>query len=191
MTRTLTRPCLNCGKQVRGKPRCRDCTAAMARAKAAKRPDRKTYAEAERRRRLVADHRAEVGDWCPGLEDHPAHPSADLVADHVVEVAISGLETGPLRVLCRRENGRRSARILDKVLNHAPSPAEQPITHGGGRPLSAPAQIEHLPRGSRESRPQSSRRRVPSTPARLQAARVGGVAVLDRLHPGSPRPRRP
>jgi 5-methylcytosine-specific restriction enzyme A len=54
----------------------------------------RTHAETERRRRLVADHRATVGDWCPGLEDHPAHPSADLVADHVIEVAIGGLETG-------------------------------------------------------------------------------------------------
>jgi hypothetical protein len=67
------------------------------RAKAAKRPTMRTYTEPERRRRLVADHRATVGDWCPGLEDHPAHPSADLVADHVVEVAVNGLETGPLR----------------------------------------------------------------------------------------------
>jgi hypothetical protein len=120
MTRTLTRPCLNCGKQVRGKPRCRDCTAVQARAKAAKRPDMHTYQETERRRRAVATHRAEVGDWCPGLEDHPAHPCADLVADHVVEVAVGGLETGPLRVLCRGENSRRSARNFDIALNPRP-----------------------------------------------------------------------
>jgi hypothetical protein len=92
--------------------------------KRAKRPDLDDRHERERRRRLVATHRAEVGDWCPGLEDHPAHPSADLVADHVVEVRISGLGTGPLRVLCRQENGRRSARILDQVLPVHPSPAE-------------------------------------------------------------------
>jgi hypothetical protein len=91
-----------------------------------------TYAEAERRRRLVATHRAEVGDWCPGIEDHPAHPCADLVADHVVEVAIGGLESGPLRVLCRQENSRRSARILDIALNRNPSPAERPITYRDG-----------------------------------------------------------
>jgi hypothetical protein len=92
--------------------------------KRAKRPDLDDHHERERRRRLVAEHRATVGDWCPGLEDHPAHPSADLVADHVVEVAISGLATGPLRVLCRQENGRRSARILDHVLPNHPWPAE-------------------------------------------------------------------
>jgi hypothetical protein len=96
--------------------------------KRAKRPDLDDHHERERRRRLVADHRATVGDWCPGLEDHPAHPSADLVADHVVEVAISGLGTGPLRVLCRQENGRRSARILRTALALHPSPAEHAIT---------------------------------------------------------------
>jgi 5-methylcytosine-specific restriction enzyme A len=131
MTRTLTRPCLDCGKAVRGKPRCRDCHAKVEQAKRAKRPDLDDHHERERRRRLVADHRATVGDWCPGLEDHPAHPSADLVADHVVEVAISGLASGPLRVLCRAENSRRSARILRRLIPLHPSPAERPITHDG------------------------------------------------------------
>jgi 5-methylcytosine-specific restriction enzyme A len=129
VTRTLARPCLDCGKAVRGKPRCRDCHAKVEQAKRAKRPDLDDHHERERRRRLVADHRATVGDWCPGLEDHPAHPSADLVADHVVEVAISGLASGPLRVLCRQENGRRSARILRRLLPLHPSPAERAITH--------------------------------------------------------------
>jgi 5-methylcytosine-specific restriction enzyme A len=132
MTRTLTRPCLDCGKAVRGKPRCRDCTTTHERAKRARRPDLDDRAERDRRRRLVADHRAEVGDWCPGLEDHPAHPSADLVADHVVEVAITGLATGPLRVLCRSENSRRSARILTIGMAAHPSPAEAPNRHGAG-----------------------------------------------------------
>jgi hypothetical protein len=95
----------------------------------------RTYQEAERRRHAVATHRAEVGDWCPGLEDHPAHPCADLVADHVVEVAVGGLETGPLRVLCRRENSRRSARVLSRMLALDPSPGEPTITHRGGDDL--------------------------------------------------------
>jgi hypothetical protein len=94
MTRTLIRPCLDCRKPVRGKPRCRDCQTSYERAKRAKRPDLNNRQERERRRRLAAEHRATIGDWCPGLEDHPAHPSADLTADHVVEVAVSGLTTG-------------------------------------------------------------------------------------------------
>jgi hypothetical protein len=76
--------------------------------------------------------RLRQGDWCPGLADHPAHPSADLVADHVVEVAAGGPEAGPLRVLCRSENSRRSARVLSSVLALDPSPAERPITHDDG-----------------------------------------------------------
>jgi hypothetical protein len=131
MSRTLARACLNCGKQVRGKTRCRDCQAQAELTKRAKRPTMRTYQETQRRRRAVATHRAEVGDWCPGLEDHPAHPCADLVADHVVEVRISGLETGPLRVLCRQENGRRSARVLDIALNRDPLPGEHAITLNG------------------------------------------------------------
>jgi 5-methylcytosine-specific restriction enzyme A len=137
MTRTLARACLDCAKPVRGKPRCHDCQAKRDQAKHARRPDMRTHAETERRRRLVADHRATVGDWCPGLEDHPAHPSADLVADHVVEVAISGLETGPLRVLCRQENGRRSARVLTRMLALDPSPAEVGDSLRGGGPVVA------------------------------------------------------
>jgi hypothetical protein len=132
MTRTLLRACLGCGKQVRGKTRCRDCQGTQDRAKQARRPERRTYSKTERRRRLVADHRATVGDWCPGLGDHPAHPSADLTADHVVEVAAGGLESGPLRVLCRSENSRRSAQVLTRLLGHAPAPAERPITHRDG-----------------------------------------------------------
>jgi 5-methylcytosine-specific restriction enzyme A len=137
MSRTLLRACLDCGKAVRGKPRCRDCHANRDRAKAAKRPALKTYAETERRRRLVADHRATIGDWCPGLDQHPAHPTADLVADHVVEVAAGGPEAGPLRVLCRAENSRRSARILTTMLGPDPSPGEHAITDLDGGPVVA------------------------------------------------------
>jgi hypothetical protein len=132
MSRALTRPCLDCAKPVRGKPRCRDCQTTHNRAKAAKRPDLNNRQERERRRRVVAERRATIGDWCPGLEDHPAHPSADLVADHVVEVAIGGLATGPLRVLCRSENSRRSAnlfRILSSKPPVHPGPGEVDITH--------------------------------------------------------------
>jgi 5-methylcytosine-specific restriction enzyme A len=137
MSRTLRRPCLDCGKPVRGNPRCRDCHAKVEQVKRAKRPDLDDHRERERRRRLVAEHRATIGDWCPGLEDHPAHPSADLVADHVVEVAVSGLASGPLRVLCRQENGRRSARVLSRYMAIHPSPAEPAITHLDDGPVVA------------------------------------------------------
>jgi len=116
MTRTLLRSCLGCGRSVRGRPRCGDCQRTKDQAKRARRPDLDDHHERQRRRRLVADHRARIGDWCPGLDQHPAHPCADLVADHVIEIANGGLATGPLRVLCRSENSRRSAHLATGLL---------------------------------------------------------------------------
>jgi hypothetical protein len=117
MTRTLHRACLGCGRMVRGKPRCLDCQRAKDKAKAAKRPDLHTDAkERERRRRVVADHRALLGDWCPGWAGQPAHPSADLTADHVKEVAAGGRPGDHLVVRCRSCNAARSAHLARRAL---------------------------------------------------------------------------
>ena len=131
MSRTLIRPCLGCKQPVRGKARCSDCQRIKDQAKRAKRPDLDDYRERERRRRVVADHRAMVGDWCPGWQGRPAHPSADLTADHVREVAKGGHPSGRLVVRCRSCNAARSAhlaaralRILTKPQVNDPSPAE-------------------------------------------------------------------
>jgi 5-methylcytosine-specific restriction enzyme A len=137
MSRTLIRPCLGCGRNVRGKARCADCQRLKDQAKRAKRPDLHNDArERERRRRVVADHRAIVGDWCPGWGRQPAHQSADLTADHVKEVAKGGDPRGHLVVRCRSCNAARSAflarralRILTKQQVNDPSPAGPPITH--------------------------------------------------------------
>jgi 5-methylcytosine-specific restriction protein A len=129
MTRTLTRACLDCGKPVRGKPRCRDCHAKRDQAKQVRRPDLHNNAqERKRRREAVADHRALLGDWCPGWERQPAHPSADLTADHVREVATGGQPGGRLVVRCRSCNGARSAHLAHRILTsrtpHHPAPGE-------------------------------------------------------------------
>jgi 5-methylcytosine-specific restriction enzyme A len=127
MTRTLLRSCLDCGHSVRGKPRCRNCQAKRERTKAAKRPDLYNDAkERERRRRVVADHRAIVGDWCPGWERQPAHPSADLTADHVREVARGGRPDGRLVVRCRSCNSAKAGAILARALGVSPISAAQP-----------------------------------------------------------------
>jgi 5-methylcytosine-specific restriction protein A len=142
MTRSLLRPCLTrrCANLVRGKPYCHDCQRTRDRVKATRRPDLHNDAkERERRRRAVADHRALVGDWCPGWQGRPAHPSADLTADHVREVAKGGDPYGPLVVRCRSCNAARSAHlaaralpVLTRVQVSDPSPAERPITHRDG-----------------------------------------------------------
>jgi 5-methylcytosine-specific restriction protein A len=127
MTRTLPRNCLGCGRSVRGKPRCTDCERDHQRAKRARRPD--LYADAaERRRRAhaVADHRALVGDWCPGWGKQPAHQSADLTADHVREVAAGGRPDGRLVVRCRSCNSAKAAAIIARAFGGSPISAGQP-----------------------------------------------------------------
>jgi 5-methylcytosine-specific restriction protein A len=142
MSRSLLRPCLGCGRSVRGKPRCRDCQASAEQVKRVRRPDLHNDArERERRRRVVADHRAIVGDWCPGWERRPAHPSADLTADHVREVARGGLPGGRMVVRCRSCNAARSAHLAHQVLTsrqvNDPAPGEVAITHSDAGPVVA------------------------------------------------------
>jgi 5-methylcytosine-specific restriction protein A len=127
MTRTLLRRCMDCPALVRGKPRCQDCQRKRDQLKRAKRPD--LYSDAaERRRRqhAVADHRAIVGDWCPGWAGQPAHLSADLTADHVKEVAAGGRPDGRLVVRCRSCNAARSAHLAHKLLTSAFPPGGPP-----------------------------------------------------------------
>jgi hypothetical protein len=116
---TLARACLGrCGRLVRDASRCRDCQARRERAKSARRPDRKRYDETKRRREAVADHRARVGDWCPGYSERPgrpAHPSADLTADHEAMVGLGHPEGGPLVVRCRSCNSARAAAIMARA----------------------------------------------------------------------------
>jgi 5-methylcytosine-specific restriction enzyme A len=128
MTSTLLRPCLDCGRSVRGKPRCHDCHAKRDHAKRKRRPDLDQREERRRRERAVADHRATIGDWCPGWDGAAAHPSADLTADHVIEVAAGAAASGPLVVRCRSCNAARSAHLAHRVLTamqgNDPAPAE-------------------------------------------------------------------
>ena len=141
MTRSLLRKCLDCPALVRGRPRCTDCRRvrdlAKSRRKAARRPDlHNDQAERKRRAQVVAEHRAIVGDWCPGLGPAARPPSADLTADHVREVAAGGRPDGRLVVRCRSCNAARSAAIAHRILTGTkppdPSPPEHAITHLDG-----------------------------------------------------------
>ena len=121
---TLRRACLDCGKLGRWRTRCPRCEAMRERAKVAARPERKSYAETKRRREAVTDHRATVGDWCPGYTDpapgRPAHPSADLTADHEGMVWLGHPESGPLVVRCRSCNSARAAVVMARELGGFP-----------------------------------------------------------------------
>jgi 5-methylcytosine-specific restriction enzyme A len=121
---SLPRACLGCGVLVRGASRCAECKARRERAKSARRPDKNRNAEIQRRRRAVAEHRATIGDWCPGVPElyRPAHPAANLSADHVIEVAAGSAEGGPLVVRCVPCNSARSANVTRRVFELAGFP---------------------------------------------------------------------
>jgi 5-methylcytosine-specific restriction enzyme A len=141
MTRSLLRACIGCGRAVRGRTRCTDCQRDHDRAKAQRRPDLHNDArERERRRRVVADHRAMVGDWCPGWERQPAHLSADLTADHVREVAAGGKPDGKLVVRCRSCNAARSAHLAARILTRmqATDPGAAEVPNGPRDPDIGP-----------------------------------------------------
>jgi 5-methylcytosine-specific restriction enzyme A len=105
------RPCLSCGRLVPSGTRCPDCERPRARQTQQRKRAIRPYTTAEKRRRAAAvdQWRQQHGDVCPGWQ-REAHPSSDLVADHVVAVAAGGAESGPLRVLCRSCNSSRGAR---------------------------------------------------------------------------------
>jgi 5-methylcytosine-specific restriction protein A len=115
------RACLDCKRSVRGRSRCGDCQRRADKRKAKARPDLHNDA-AERRRRaaVVAYHRLIVGDWCPGWGQRPAHPSADLTADHVREVAKGGRPDGRLVVRCRSCNSAKAAAIFARTMAGSP-----------------------------------------------------------------------
>jgi 5-methylcytosine-specific restriction protein A len=125
------RPSVQCGRTVRGKTRCADCQRDLDRRKAQRRPDlHNDQAERRRRAAAVAEHRILLGDWCPGWAGRPAHPSADLTADHVREVAKGGQVHGRLVVRCRSCNSAKAAAAIARaVATMAASPQDgQPTT---------------------------------------------------------------
>jgi hypothetical protein len=116
-----TRPCLGPAPNVacptraltRGGPRCQSCAQRFQRRKDARRPDRRSHAVIASNAELVSQHRATVGDWCPGIPTLRigAHPSADLTADHIPAVAHGGDELGPRIVRCRSCNSKLGATV--------------------------------------------------------------------------------
>ncbi len=65
------------------------------------------WTEINRRRAAVKAHVAKHGWNCPGYRV-PPHPSRDLTADHIDEIATGGRPDGPLQVRCRACNSRKA-----------------------------------------------------------------------------------
>jgi hypothetical protein len=98
----------------------------------------------------VADHRARHGDWCPGVPElrRPAHPSADLTADHLHEVRLGGAESGPLVVRCRPCNSARSANVARSLLAQVADQRGFPMT-ATAAPPRPPNLATHTTQGGR------------------------------------------
>jgi hypothetical protein len=92
--------------------RCPTCKRQWQQARDARRPERRTWSEQQRRHQAVTDHIAAHGWWCLGIEgyDHPPHPSQDLTAHHLDAPGAGGTEHGPLAVCCRSLNSSIGAR---------------------------------------------------------------------------------
>ncbi|WP_035799874.1 HNH endonuclease [Kitasatospora mediocidica] len=108
------RPCLVCSRLTRNPSRC-DTHQAEWQAQQDQRrgsATRRGYDSRYRRTAAatVANHRASVGDWCPGWR-RPGHPATDLTADHVVPLAAGGSNTASnLAALCRSCNAAKRDR---------------------------------------------------------------------------------
>lgn len=104
------KPCLDCGT-LAPSTRCTACARPRERARTQAKRQRRPYTSTEQRRRAdtVSAWRAQHGNTCPGWR-RPAHPAADLTADHLDPVGAGGREDGPLTVLCRSCNSRKAAR---------------------------------------------------------------------------------
>jgi hypothetical protein len=77
-----------------------------------------SWAERERRRKTVAAWRAQYGNACPAcgaVDRHLGGMPVVLTADHAHPVRLGGDESGPLRVMCRRCQGRQGAAITQAI----------------------------------------------------------------------------
>jgi len=72
--------------------------------------------------RVIARHRGQYGNQCPGYGRDP-HPAIDLTADHVVPLAAGGapLDIANCAVLCRSCNSTKGASEPDRGYPHAGS----------------------------------------------------------------------
>ena len=108
------RPCLDCNRLTANPSRCDEHQAAYNQRQEALRGSSTARGYTSQWRRtaasVVAKHRQQYGDWCPGYLI-AGHPARDLTVDHVVPKARGGTDSAAnLSVLCRGCNARKGAR---------------------------------------------------------------------------------
>jgi 5-methylcytosine-specific restriction protein A len=79
-------------------------------------------------RRVIARHRGQYGNTCPGY-GREAHPASDMTADHIVPLAAGGapLDLANLAVLCRSCNSTKGAAVADggRGYPHGEAPSDE------------------------------------------------------------------
>jgi 5-methylcytosine-specific restriction endonuclease McrA len=147
----VARACLGlpgkpCGTPYTGTgSRCEACRLVVDRIRDARnRPTDRTWRWHKFSRRILSEHRRNVGPWCPGAADldHDAHPSFDLTLDHIVPLAAGGAEfdRANVRPLCRSANSARGDRGSPPgpTTPHNPTARQARARKGIGETVSAP-----------------------------------------------------
>ena len=114
MSRTR-RPCLDCGELHLNPSRCLVCQRRYERARDEARGSASARGYGYRWRRLtariLAEHRAAYGNFCPGWMREP-HRAEVLTVDHIIPRAAGGTdERSNLQVLCRVCNSAKHTHV--------------------------------------------------------------------------------
>lgn len=116
----------------------------------------------------LAEHRALVGDWCPGWR-REGHAADVLTVDHVIPISLGGDLFGETQVLCRSCNSRKSH--FDG--SQAARREALPLTHGYKR--SANHARLAAQRAEREAERQAELERRRAEREQLKLARVASL----------------
>ena len=102
--------------------------------------------------RVIARHRGQCGNWCPGY-GRDAHLAGDLTADHIVPLAAGGapFDPGNVGVLCRSCNSTKGASTADRGYPHASSA----LVEDRALPLCARGRVSRIIPASRDVRPRA------------------------------------
>lgn len=105
-----SRLCPSCSRFIPAtQERCARCKTQHSRQKRAARPDLHDSGYKHARREFITAHVQRMGWYCPGDEQHPAHPvtkASDLTIDHINPIADRADQTN-WRILCRSRNSAR------------------------------------------------------------------------------------
>jgi 5-methylcytosine-specific restriction protein A len=131
--------------------------------------------------RVIARHRGQYGNWCPGFQRNP-HPASDLTADHISPLAAGGapLDIANCAVLCRSCNSTKGASAPVSVARVASRGVA--VDAGGGGVPHTPTRT--LPdRASQMYARGRVSREIPASSDALHESLIRGWAGRDAVAP--------